>query len=397
MAKRQISKTKNILTSAIALVIGLVIGFVLNIYLLTPNSFEIPESVTSQNTSVAVTGKIDADVVRDSDLSIHFLELGNKYTGDCTLIKVGSTEMLIDAGSKASSIPTIKAYLDTYVEGDLDYVVVTHAHEDHYAGFATPESTQSLFDLFSVKNIIDFGAGTNKTNSNKMYANYLREREAEVDAGATYLNVIGYFDGTRPQTFELGTGTGVYVQMLYHEFIGKTTVAETENDYSVCLQIEQNGKKYLFTGDLEKDGEESLVEHNEVGGKNEGMLSQVELYKAGHHGSKTSSSKALMDVVTPKVVCVCCCAGSSEYTSKNENQFPTQEFINRVSVHTKQIFVTTLCIDYKANKFESFNGNIVICANNVGEVSVMCSNNTTYLKDTEWFKNNRTLPVGAVV
>ena len=137
MAKRQINKTKTIFTSIITLLLGLVIGFVLNIYLLTPASYEIPESVTGQNSSVAVTGSIDADVVKNSNLSIHFLELGNKYTGDCTLIKVGSVEMLIDAGSKASSIPTIKAYLDTYVEGDLDYVVVTHAHEDHYAGFAT--------------------------------------------------------------------------------------------------------------------------------------------------------------------------------------------------------------------------------------------------------------------
>ena len=151
-----------------------------------------------------------------------------------------------------------------------------------------------------------------------------------------------------------------------------------------------------FTGDLEKDGEESLVAENEPGRKNAGMLSQVELYKAGHHGSKTSSSKALLDVIKPKVVCVCCCAGSSEYTSKNENQFPTQQFIDRVSVHTKQIFVTTLCIDYKSNKFESFNGNIVICSNLAEAVSVYCSNNITYLKDTAWFKANRTLPQGAV-
>lgn len=394
---RQINKTKTIITSIISLLLGLVVGFVLNIYFLTPNSYEIPETITSSNTSVAVTGSIDANVVKSKDLSIHFLEVGNKYTGDCTLVKVGNVEMLIDAGSKASSIPTIKAYLDTYVEGDLDYVVVTHAHEDHYAGFATPEATQSLFDLFAVKNIIDFGEGTNKTTANKMYANYVRERDAEIAAGANYFEAVDYTNGTYAQSFELGTGSGVYVQMLYHEFLGKDNVAETENDYSVCLQIEQNGKKYLFTGDLEKDGEESLVEENAAGGKNEGLLSQVELYKAGHHGSKTSSSKALLDVIQPKVVCVCCCAGSSEYTSKNANQFPTQDFINRVSIHTKQIFVTTLCVDYKAGKFESFNGNIVVCANNTGDVSVYCSNNTTYLKDTDWFKANRTLPQGAVI
>ena len=161
------------------------------------------------------------------------------------------------------------------------------------------------------------------------------------------------------------------------------------------MQIVQGTKKYLFTGDLEKHGEESLVEHNEPGGKNEGKLSQVEVYKAGHHGSKTSSSDKLLEVIRPKVVCVCCCAGSSEYTSKNENQFPTQAFVDRVSPYTSQIFVTTICTDYKQNKFESFNGNIVVCSNLSGDVAVYCSNNTTVLKDTEWFKANRTLPQNA--
>jgi len=396
MAKRKMNKAKTTLLSIFSLLIGLVVGFVLNIYLALPNSYEIPETISSSQTSVAVAGEIDVDVVKSKDLSIHFLELGNKYTGDCSLIKVGDVEMLIDAGSKASSIPSIKAYLDTYVEGALDYVVVTHAHEDHYAGFATNETTESLFDLYDVSNIIDFGDGTNKTTSNKMYANYLREREAEKTAGANYFEAIDFTNGTYEQTFELKAGSGVYVQMLYHKYLGKTNPAHTENDYSVCLQIIQGTKKYLFTGDLEKDGEESLVAENEPGGKNAGMLSQVELYKAGHHGSKTSSSKALLDVIKPKVVCVCCCAGSSEYTSKNENQFPTQQFIDRVSVHTKHIFVTTLCIDYKANKFESFNGNIVVCSNLAESVSVYCSNNNTLLKDTDWFKSNRTLPKGAV-
>ena len=41
----------------------------------------------------------DITEIKTSDLSIHFLMLGNEYTGDCTLIKVGDTEVLIDAGS----------------------------------------------------------------------------------------------------------------------------------------------------------------------------------------------------------------------------------------------------------------------------------------------------------
>lgn len=396
MAKK--SKFLTTLICIFCFVLGVGIGGFANLYITAPNSYEIPSKAEHSHTHI-VAGHINVDVVKQDDLSIHFLELGNKYTGDCTLIKVGNTEMLIDAGSKASSINYIKDYINTYcTDNVLEYVVVTHAHEDHYAGFATNENTESLFDIYDVKNIIDFGSGTNKTETDdgktNMFENYIRERSDEVSKGAKYTPVQNYFKSENPadRTFELGTDSGVVVEILYQKFYNE--VAETENDYSVCFQIVYDNKYYLFTGDLEAEGEESLVEENKTGGKNENMLHEVEVYKAGHHGSKTSSTETLMNVIKPKIVCVCCCAGSSEYTSKNENQFPTQEFINNVysSNPNAQIFVTTLCIDYKSNNFTSFNGNIVISLNKNENTAVYCSNNSIELRDTDWFKQNRTLP-----
>ena len=96
-------------------------------------------------------------------------------------------------------------------------------------------------------------------------------------------------------------------------------------------------------------------------------------------------------MIKPKIVCVCCGAGSSEYTSESKNQCPTQIFIDTVSKWTDKIYVTTLCLDYKNNKFTSFNGNIVFMEKE-GENKIWCSNNTTILKDTQWFENNRTWP-----
>lgn len=64
------------------------------------------------------------------DLQIHFLELGNKYTGDCTLIKVGDTEILVDAGSRQSSAGTITSYVKNYcTDGVLEYVIATHGDQ----------------------------------------------------------------------------------------------------------------------------------------------------------------------------------------------------------------------------------------------------------------------------
>ena len=396
MAKRKINKLRTFLLSAICLIVGFAVGFVASIYLSLPDSFKIPDK-QSETTHVHSMGKVDPEVVKSEELSIHFLELGNKYTGDCTFVKVGNTEMLIDAGSRANSISTIKSYIDEYcTDGILEYVVVTHAHQDHYAGFATNENVDSLFDLFEVNTIIDFGTATNQNYSKKMFSNYVRERDAEIAEGAKHYSALDCIYGTNgaARSFVLSGEHNVTFEILYQKYYEQD--ASSENDYSVCLQIVHGDKKFLFTGDLEESGEESLVYENRVGGKNEGMLGAVELYKAGHHGSKTSSSDTLLNLITPKTICICCCAGSSEYTSKNENQFPTQAFLNRALKHTRNIFVTTICTNYEENKFESLNGNIVVCSTGDEEITIQCSNNATLLIDTEWFKKNRTMPADAV-
>ncbi len=122
----------------------------------------------------------------------------------------------------------------------------------------------------------------------------------------------------------------------------------------------------------------------------------VELYKAGHHGSKTSSSSTLMAAIKPKRVCVCCCAGSSQYTSINDNRFPTQAFINNVAPYTDEIYVTTLCVDFNSGNFESMNGNVVFYSNNNEKVFVACSNNSLILRETDWFQVNRKMPTAWV-
>lgn len=403
MAKRKVSKLRTILASVVSLIVGLFISLWAFMFTSLPESYVIPESVSGSRSVSSATG-LNTEKIVSEDLSIHFLELGNKYTGDCTLIKVGKTEVLIDAGSRASSIPYIKEYLDKYVEDKLDYVIVTHAHEDHYAGFATNNGTDSLFDLYDIRTIIQF-ANTNQNSTKKLYSNYLRERDEAVSRGAIWFNALECVEETQKTVngnsvvaqseYELGEGeNSVKMQILYQRYYEE--LSNTENNYSVCLQIVQGNNKYLFTGDLEGKGEESLVTDS----RNTGKLSKVQLYKAGHHGSKTSSTNELLEVIQPEVVCVCCCAGSSEYTSKNENQFPTLEFVNRVSVYTDKIYVTTLCLNYAENSFESFNGIIVFCASKASgnnfEINMYFSKNSTKLKDTEWFAKNRTLPVGAV-
>jgi len=160
-----------------------------------------------------------------------------------------------------------------------------------------------------------------------------------------------------------------------------------ENNYSVCFRIVQDGNQYLFTGDLEKDGEDRLVDYY---AKNFGGLGHCVLYKAGHHGSVTSSNIKLMSSITPEYVFVTACVGTSEYTTVNSTKFPSQDFINRTAPYTDKVYATTYAGNYP--DFESFNGNIVFSVSENGIFNVNCSNNNLILKETEWFKNNRTMP-----
>ena len=356
--KKKISPILAFLTAVIMLAIGIVGGF---------------------NAYIQMNEPTDPDVYVSGDLEIHFLELGNKYTGDCTYINAGGVDILIDAGSKTSSIPTITAYLNERVtDGVLEYVIVTHAHQDHYAGFATSENIDSLFDLYECETIIDF-AQTNQKDSATMYNNYLRERADEIANGALHYTAADCITQNK-NVFTLGDQIELEILDSYYYY---NKASSGENDHSVCVMIHQGDNHFLFTGDLEKSGEEKLVEMNQ--------LPEVVLYKAGHHGSKTSSHDVLLSVIRPEIVCVCCCAGSSEYTDKNENQFPTQEFIDRVAPYTDRVYVTTRCINYENDEFASMNGNIKVTSNASG-IYVACSNSDLILKEWDWFKSNRICP-----
>ena len=112
------------------------------------------------------------------------------------------------------------------------------------------------------------------------------------------------------------------------------------------------------------------------------------MYKAGHHGSSTSSSIKLLDVIKPKICVVTCVAG-------DEYGFPTQDFIDRISSYTKLVYVNSICEEgfTGGKEYAPLNGDIVVVSNSE-KVSVKCSNNDTLLKDTSWFKQKRVMPTG---
>lgn len=321
------------------------------------------DSIDQDSSSVDSGISSETEVVEE--LSIHFLQFDNNTSGDCALIKTGNTEVLIDAGSTTGSASTIVPYIRKYcTDGVLEYVIATHGDSDHISAFVGSEKNPGVFDSFDCEVIIDSAYTTKETN---LYDNYVAKRDAEVELGATHYTAIECWKEVNGAKRSYALGQTITMEILYQKYY--ETKTSNENNYSVCVLFTQGEQHYLFTGDLEESGEKSLVESNK--------LPKCTLFKAGHHGSDTANTTALLSVIQPEIVVACCCCG-------DKYDFPHQAFIDRVAPYTNCVYVPKM-------KNGIMNGNIVISSNGK-TVNVDCSNNNTVFKDTEWFKANRTMP-----
>ncbi len=331
-----------------------------------------------------ITGN-ETPIVAEGEVSVHFPELGNDKTGDCIYIKVGDVDILVDAGSNYDSADDIETYVDQYcTDNTLEFVIATHAHLDHIAGFAGNGSYPSLFTKFVCETIIDFPMTNSDTQA---YKNYCAQRDSEVQQGAKHYTALECYNNENgaQRVYNLNDEGTIQLEILYSYYYEHK--ASSENDYSVCFLIRHGSNNYLFTGDLEADGEIEMVNYYN---KNHGGLPQCTLYKAGHHGSKTSSSPELLEQIEPQYAVVTAVAGSDQYTDTVANQFPTQTFINNIAPYTDKVYVTSMVTD-NADGYTSMNGDVVFNCTD-GEITVSCSNNNTVLKDTDWFKMYRFTP-----
>ena len=352
------------------------------------------------------------DIVYD-DFQIHFMMLGNDKAGDSVYIKAGDTDILIDAGSRSASSTTTVPYMQNYVKDNkLEYVIATHGDQDHIEAFP------KILETFDA-GIIIRNQYSNKTTAG--YNKMLQAFQSQVDnKGAKSYFASQCFDEEAGAKRVYQLSDNVTMEIIYNYYYWNKS--GDENNYSVCTMFTYNcndeARHFFFTGDLEEDGEKKMAKYYD-GSTKEKTLPKVDLFKAGHHGSKTSSNDCLLDIIQPKMCVVCCCCGTDEYTGITDNQFPTQAFINRIAKWTDRVYATTVyesfeiataneTTDSKGNPvsdktgvaiggqyvhssgFKALNGNIVISCNGT-DVGIWASNNLTKLKDSEWFNTTITI------
>lgn len=393
VSKPKKSGIKMFLLSLLVMIVIVAFIFVFIKYI-KPNMDNVgtDSSTTTNNNNNSAEG-----VIYD-DFQIHFMMLGNDKAGDSIYIKAGDTDILIDAGSRKGSSQTTLPYMNQYVKDNkLEYVIMTHGDQDHIEAFP------NILNTYSADTIIYNQYTTKTTNA---YKNTLVAFNKQKNNGANIYYASDCWNNTNGASREYKLSTNVTMSILYNEYYFKTQ--SDENNYSVCtLFTYDSGTEkhyFMFTGDLEREGEEAMAAYYD-GSTKEKTLPQVDLFKAGHHGSKTSSNECLLSLIKPKMCVVSCCCGTNEYTGVTDNQFPTQEFISRISKYTDAVYVTSIYESYeiatKADKenvpgvsvggnyiktsgYKAMNGNIIVSCNDTG-VGLFASNNLIKLKESEWF------------
>ncbi|SIS22043.1 lamin tail domain-containing protein, partial [Natronorubrum thiooxidans] len=241
----------------------------------------------------------------DGELEIHHIDVGQ---GDSTLIITPANEtILIDTGDWRQDGSEVIAYLEAHGIDRIDHLVATHADADHIGGHAAViEHFETIGE--GVGAAYDSGVPSDSAT----YGNYLDA----VDEYGVDLLIVESGD-------ELPVEGDVSAQVMNPP---SEDAGIDVNDNSVVLVFEFGNFQYLAPGDVDTGVEQRLID--EWGSDLEG-----DVYKAGHHGSSTSSSEALIDTVNPETAII-----SSAYDSQYGH--PNDEVLERFAERNIETYWT---------------------------------------------------------
>jgi len=204
-------------------------------------------------------------------LSFSVIDVGQ---GSSTLIEQGGHTMLVDCGEKKNSADVISFLKDHNIE-KIDTLVLTHMHTDHYG------AAVNVMKEIPVGTIVMPNTPKKLIPTAKSYSELL-EVINQNDYTVCILDTVSQ------------TNVGECQITYLDGYLGDE--AKDLNNTSLCLRADFGEASFLITGDAEVQ-EKRLVENNDC---------DVDLYVAGHHGSRTSSSKVFLEEVTPSIIVISC-------------------------------------------------------------------------------------------
>ena len=203
----------------------------------------------------------------ESGLTVYFIDVGQ---ADSSLVICDGHAMLIDGGNAADS-DLIYTFLREHKVNHLDYIVATHAHEDHIGGLAGALNYATVDIAYCPVDEYDSKAFSS-------FVKYLGEQGKAI-------TIPRHGD-----TFILG---GSIVDV-----IAPVKQYDNTNNTSIVLRLTYHDVSFLFTGDCEREAEADILES--------GYELSATVLKVGHHGSDTSTSYPFLREVMPQYAVISC-------------------------------------------------------------------------------------------
>ena len=246
-------------------------------------------------TEGVISNTYKTDSSSAGQMQVHFIDVGQ---GDATLIACDGHYMLIDAGNNDKGT-TVQSYLMSQGIEKLDYVIGTHPDADHIGGL----------DVVIYKFDCDTIIMPDVANDTRTYDDVVQAMKSK--GYQTTYPVVG-------ETYTLGGATFTIVAP-------NADYGNDMNDWSVGVLVQNGNNRFLFTGDAEEKAEEDIL--------NNGIDISADVYAAAHHGSKTATSQAFLDKVSPTYVVISAGEG-------NKYGHPHAEVLNRLRAAGISVFRT---------------------------------------------------------
>lgn len=239
---------------------------------------------------------------KSKPFEITFLDVGQ---GDGIYISAGDgSTYFIDGGSTSEELVgeyRILPFLKSKGVKEIDYWFVSHADMDHISGLL--EVLESGYEI-----------------EHLVVSRHAPEDENLIDL-LEKAEVCG-IEIIRMDAGEKIVSESVTFTCLYPW----DTSQQNKNNVSLVLELEiSDGRKAFFAGDISTEIEQLLL------GK--GVIDDVWLYKASHHGSKYSNSSELLQKLQPEITAISC-------SENNYYGHPHAEAIERIEKVGSEVFYT---------------------------------------------------------
>ena len=223
----------------------------------------------------------------DRNNYVYYLDVGQ---GDSSLIIYNDIVVMNDTGGSSNynvSSGCIKL-LKSLGYSHIDYLILTHGDFDHMG------DSIYLINNYKVKNVV-----LNNDSFNELETNLIKELKKKK---------IKYYQNVE----KIPISNNIITILNTEEY-------DNENDNSNVIYIELNNYKFMFMGDAGVDKEKDILERHNI--------SNIDVLKVGHHGSKTSSSKNFINKINPKYSII-------SVGKNNRYGHPNKEVLNNLD-HSK--------------------------------------------------------------